>query len=299
MNRNLQSMVQIFIRIVSRSIGRQEKHLNFVLAVFQPGRSKLAVMDFQIVQDQEHLPFETRIRRSINRISRCWFIVSWQSIKRTLDRGELFAPAGLTRDYHQRILRLHIWEKEGEEPEMEFLEADCLQSPDMAASSGFPTRWIDPKNEMEMIRLLYGSLMKGLGRADDGTFCLLDLAEARHYSQIELLAKMLFLFITGWGVEELKKRPCFFALILPAKEQIWEFVRISSIFYDKLNGRLMEAQIAVCVYPELEDARGDTVQKRVKVPEAAFFLAGGASSAAWVTARTFAYYITSELKGRK
>ena len=212
--------------------------------------------------------------------------------KDNLDRGELFAPAGLTRDYHQRILRFHILEKEGEEPEMEFLEADCLQSPDMAASSGFPTRWIDPKNKMEMIRLLYGSLVKGLGRADDGTVCLLDLVEARHYSQIELLAKMLFLFITGWGVEELKKRPCLFALILPAKEQIWEFVRIFSIFYDKLNGRLMEAQIAVCVYPELEDARGDTVQKRVKVPEVAFFLAGGASSTARVTARTFAYYNT-------
>ena len=34
-----------------------EKHLNFVLMAFQPGRSKLAMMDFQIVQEQEHLLF--------------------------------------------------------------------------------------------------------------------------------------------------------------------------------------------------------------------------------------------------
>ena len=31
------------------------KHRDFVLVVFRPGRSKLAVMDVQIVQDQEHL----------------------------------------------------------------------------------------------------------------------------------------------------------------------------------------------------------------------------------------------------
>ena len=57
MDRNLQSMIQVFIRIVFRGIGRQEKHLNFILAVFQPRRSKLAVMDVQIVQNQEHLLF--------------------------------------------------------------------------------------------------------------------------------------------------------------------------------------------------------------------------------------------------
>ena len=57
MDRNLQSMIQVFIRIVFRGIGRQEKPLNFILAVFQPRRSKLAVMDVQIVQNQEHLLF--------------------------------------------------------------------------------------------------------------------------------------------------------------------------------------------------------------------------------------------------
>ncbi len=33
------------------------KHFNFILVLFQPGCSKLAVMDVQIVQNQEHLLF--------------------------------------------------------------------------------------------------------------------------------------------------------------------------------------------------------------------------------------------------
>ncbi len=49
MNRNLQSMIQIFIRMVFWSIRRQEKHLSFVLVVFRLERGKFAVMDFQIV----------------------------------------------------------------------------------------------------------------------------------------------------------------------------------------------------------------------------------------------------------
>ena len=58
MNRNLQSMIQVFVQIVSQGIGRQEKHRNFVHVVFQPGRSKFAVMGFRIVQNQEHRPGE-------------------------------------------------------------------------------------------------------------------------------------------------------------------------------------------------------------------------------------------------
>ena len=53
MDRNLQSMIQVLIRIVFRSIRRQEEHLNFILALFQPGRSKLAMMDLQIVQNHK------------------------------------------------------------------------------------------------------------------------------------------------------------------------------------------------------------------------------------------------------
>lgn len=57
MHRNLQNVIQIFIRVVFRSIGRQKKHLHFILMFFQPGRDKLAMMNLQIVQNQEHFPF--------------------------------------------------------------------------------------------------------------------------------------------------------------------------------------------------------------------------------------------------
>ncbi len=57
MDRNLQSMIQVFVWMVFWSIGQQEKHLIFIFVLFQPGRSKLAMMDLQIVQDQKHLLF--------------------------------------------------------------------------------------------------------------------------------------------------------------------------------------------------------------------------------------------------
>ena len=50
-------MIQVFIRIIFRSIGQQEKHRNFDLVVFRSGRSMLAMMDLQIVQDQEYFLF--------------------------------------------------------------------------------------------------------------------------------------------------------------------------------------------------------------------------------------------------
>ena len=56
MHRKLQSVIQIFVRVVFRSIGRQKKHFDFVLMFFQPGRNKLAMMNLQIVQNQEHFP---------------------------------------------------------------------------------------------------------------------------------------------------------------------------------------------------------------------------------------------------
>ena len=57
MHRNLQSMIQVFVRVIFWGIGRQKKHLNFIFALFQPGRNKLAMMNLQIVQNQEDFPF--------------------------------------------------------------------------------------------------------------------------------------------------------------------------------------------------------------------------------------------------
>ena len=57
MHRNLQSVIQIFVWVVFRRIGRQKKYFNFIIMFFQLGRSKLAMMNLQIVQNQEHFPF--------------------------------------------------------------------------------------------------------------------------------------------------------------------------------------------------------------------------------------------------
>lgn len=56
MYREFQRMVEVFIRIVFRGVGRQEKHLNFLLAFLQPGFNKFAMMNLQVIQNQEHLP---------------------------------------------------------------------------------------------------------------------------------------------------------------------------------------------------------------------------------------------------
>ena len=49
------SISQEAVKDKNESIGQQEKHRNFDLVVFRSGRSMLAMMDLQIVQDQEHL----------------------------------------------------------------------------------------------------------------------------------------------------------------------------------------------------------------------------------------------------
>lgn len=56
MYREFQRMIEVFVRIVFRGVGRQEKHLNFFLVFFQPGFNKFAMMNLQVIQNQEHLP---------------------------------------------------------------------------------------------------------------------------------------------------------------------------------------------------------------------------------------------------
>ena len=55
MYRNFQRMIQIFIRIVFRSIGRQEEYFDVPLVLFQPSSNKLAMMYLSIIQNQEYL----------------------------------------------------------------------------------------------------------------------------------------------------------------------------------------------------------------------------------------------------
>ena len=132
---------------------------------------------------------------------------------------------------------------------------------------------------------LCASLSEQLHGAQGSDIVLLDLMQAQNYGLVELLAKTLFLYISR-GREAADKRPVRFALLLPGKEHIWEFIRILSIFYDKLesNSAMDRAQIAFCEYTTAEDEQGDMS------PEIAFLIAGGTAASAKVTARTFAYY---------
>lgn len=56
MHRELQRVVQVFIRIVFRCIRRKEKHLNLRLFLLQPSLNKFAMMNLQVIQNQEHFP---------------------------------------------------------------------------------------------------------------------------------------------------------------------------------------------------------------------------------------------------
>ena len=56
MHGELQRVVEVFIRIVFRGIRRQEKHLHFLAVFLQPSLDKFAMMNLQIIQNQEHFP---------------------------------------------------------------------------------------------------------------------------------------------------------------------------------------------------------------------------------------------------
>lgn len=55
----LQGVIQIFIRVIFRGIGRQEKHLNFLPVLLRPGRNNLTMMNPQIIQNQKYFLLRT------------------------------------------------------------------------------------------------------------------------------------------------------------------------------------------------------------------------------------------------
>ena len=194
---------------------------------------------------------------------------------------DLLDREALGRSFRQKIIRLRIKDaEETGEDAFTFTLENCLQRP----SEG-ETRQLNTENKMGKIRPLCTALEEMLREEDEETICLLDLMQARHYGLVELLAKMLFLFIA----EEREKRPRLFALLFPGKEHIWEFIRIFSIFYDKLkdNDAMAKAQIALCAYREEKPGEEKPDEE---IPEVAFLLAGSTSASARSTARIFAYY---------
>lgn len=209
--------------------------------------------------------------------------------KNTAPPQELFDRCALLEEPAQRLLRLRSPGGDSEEGlRCWFERADCLQDKSILSVVNHFYLRADPNWKMKVINSLCESLIEQLQGAGENDVCLLDLMQAQNYGLIELLAKMLFLNIAkgASGAENMGRRPVRFALLLPGKEHIWEFIRIFSIFYDKLeNNSVMDrAQIAFCEYASAEDEKTDMI------PEIAFLLAGGTAASAKVTARTFAYY---------
>ena len=90
-----------------------EKHLNFVLMAFQPGRSKLAMMDFQIVQEQEHLLFwnanQTLHKSNQTLLVHGALIDHKTNLALTADCGEHIDPLPLC--FHRQHGRTDFWGK--------------------------------------------------------------------------------------------------------------------------------------------------------------------------------------------
>jgi len=206
---------------------------------------------------------------------------------------ELFTFSALETDYRQIILRLQQDDgrSQGNDRYI-FTEEAFIQAPsakDIPSLSYHLS--VEPEKKMGVVDALCENLTAQLIAMEAGseTVCLLDLMQGRDLVLIELIAKMLFLFIaqnSGAEDETDSLRPYLFALLLPAKEYVWEFVRIFSIFYDKLQGNqaMERSQIALCCYPQ--------GPAQTLTPEIAFLLAGNSSASAWITARNFSYYNT-------
>ena len=212
-----------------------------------------------------------------------WHSADGAEEKSSPEPQELFETAGLIRDYRQIILRFEPFSgtAAGKTPGI-FQQMNYIQEPrEEMSPSSYPIS-ASPEEKMEMVHSLYAAMTEQLSDETEQTICLLDLMQVGNYGQIELLAKMLFLYIARL-LEGQESRPRLFALLLPAKEYVWEFIRIFSIFYDKMGTRQVTAQVALCTYPKepLNDS---------PIPEVAFLLTGGNSASARITARVFAYY---------
>ncbi len=57
MNRELQSVIEIFIWVVLRGVGWEKNYLDLFLMFVQPGCNELTMMYFQIVQNQKYFLF--------------------------------------------------------------------------------------------------------------------------------------------------------------------------------------------------------------------------------------------------
>lgn len=213
--------------------------------------------------------------------------------------------------YFQKLLRFQLKESGADALRREktfFVPEDHLQSPEEGEENALDFTPLSIEEKVLLVERLQKALEAQTKAGARNTVYLLDFMRVRDYILVELLAKMLFLFLAQKGealaaseTSPVSSSPSctppspLFALLFPAKEYTWEFIRIFSIFYDKLkkdNAWMANTQIALCGYadpPQDTEANGT---KRPPEPEVNFLLAGGTSASARVTARTFAYYNT-------
>ena len=77
MYRNLQGMIQIFFRIIFRSIGEQEKCFDFLIVFFSQAATSLPWWTLKLSRIRNTSCFEARIRRSMKQVNCYWLIMSW------------------------------------------------------------------------------------------------------------------------------------------------------------------------------------------------------------------------------
>lgn len=191
----------------------------------------------------------------------------------------LFIPESIGKTYIQRLLQLQIGPVDiNGNPSYVFAPADRLLTPEQGAADALPFTSGTITRKVQTVRQVQESLERTAPWSENA-ICLLDLMRVQDYFTVELLAKALFMTIAKQA-----EGTRLYALLLPSKESIWEFIRIFSIFYDRLpdDNWMRSTQVALCSYSSTQDD--------APIPEVNFLLAGATSASARVTARAFAYY---------
>lgn len=187
----------------------------------------------------------------------------------------LFTPQSMEKTYAQQLFQLHCNSQGNDDFTYIFEPANHLLTPEGGAAAPLPFTGGILSKKLPAIRQMQEALKTAFPWRETD-ICLLDLMRVQDFFAVELIAKALLLTIAQ------QDGPRLYALLLPSNESIWEFIRIFSIFYDRLANKpwMKIVQVALCSYP----ASG------AKLPEVNFLLAGATSSSARVTARVFAYY---------
>ena len=257
-----------------------------------PGKNTDGEDTKDIFQDFEGVPDELRFRSEAQQSPplRCtsFYIllpvtVHWQGIDSSdaassVQSCPLFMPQSLKQTYTQHLFRLQGSLLHNGGFTYSFASTDHILTPEEGFAAPLPFTGGDLSKKLSTIHQIQQALKAAVPRAETA-LCLLDLMRAQDFFTMELFAKALFLTIAE------QEGPQLYALLLPSNESIWEFIRIFSVFYDRLADKpwMQAVQVALCSYPD--PGKGSAM-----IPEVNFLLAGATSSAARVTARVFAYY---------